>query len=122
VTYGGDSGNRISVLYWRCPLIRVSVIRGSTVVITINVLLVRHVSTCIDHHQVTVKRTEVFGFLLHLHACDVVCSGTCCLFGECVPRFVCCFTQKMEPTRVSKRGVINTTHRVITPPPKKKPT
>jgi hypothetical protein len=31
VTYGGDSGNRIFVLYWRCPLIRVSVIRGSTV-------------------------------------------------------------------------------------------
>jgi hypothetical protein len=30
VTYGGDSGNRISVLYWRCPLIRVSVIRSST--------------------------------------------------------------------------------------------
>jgi hypothetical protein len=30
VTYGGDSGNRIFVLYWRCPLIRVSVIRGST--------------------------------------------------------------------------------------------
>jgi hypothetical protein len=24
-------GNRIFVLYWRCPLIRVSVIRGSTV-------------------------------------------------------------------------------------------
>jgi hypothetical protein len=33
VTYGGDSGNRIFVLYWRCPLIRVSVIRGSTVFI-----------------------------------------------------------------------------------------
>jgi hypothetical protein len=32
VTYGGDSGNRIFVLYWMCPLIRVSVIRGSTVV------------------------------------------------------------------------------------------
>jgi hypothetical protein len=31
VTYGGDSGNRIFVPYWRCPLIRVSVIRGSTV-------------------------------------------------------------------------------------------
>jgi hypothetical protein len=31
VTYGGDSGNRIFDLYWRCPLIRVSVIRGSTV-------------------------------------------------------------------------------------------
>jgi hypothetical protein len=31
-TYGGDSGNRIFVLYWRCSLIRVSVIRGSTVV------------------------------------------------------------------------------------------
>jgi hypothetical protein len=31
VTYGGDSENRIFVLYWRCPLIRVSVIRGSTV-------------------------------------------------------------------------------------------
>jgi hypothetical protein len=31
VTYGGDLGNRIFVLYWRCPLIRVSVIRGSTV-------------------------------------------------------------------------------------------
>jgi hypothetical protein len=28
VAYGGDSGNRIFVLYWRCPLIRVSVIRG----------------------------------------------------------------------------------------------
>jgi hypothetical protein len=31
VTYGGDSGNRIFVLYWRCSLIRVSVVRGSTV-------------------------------------------------------------------------------------------
>jgi hypothetical protein len=31
VTYGGDSGNRIFVLYWRCSLIRVSVIIGSTV-------------------------------------------------------------------------------------------
>jgi hypothetical protein len=31
VTYGGDSGNRVFVLYWRCPLIRVSVFRGSTV-------------------------------------------------------------------------------------------
>jgi hypothetical protein len=31
VTYGGDSGNKIFVLYWRCSLIRVSVIRGSTV-------------------------------------------------------------------------------------------
>jgi hypothetical protein len=30
-TYGGDPGNRIFVLYWRCSLIRVSVIRGSTV-------------------------------------------------------------------------------------------
>jgi hypothetical protein len=30
-TYGGDSGNRIFVLYWRRSLIRVSVIRGSTV-------------------------------------------------------------------------------------------
>jgi hypothetical protein len=29
---GGDSGIKISVLYWRCSLIRVSVIRGSTVV------------------------------------------------------------------------------------------
>jgi hypothetical protein len=33
VTYGSDSGNRIFVRYWRCPLIRVSVIRGSTVVV-----------------------------------------------------------------------------------------
>jgi hypothetical protein len=33
-TYGGDSGNRIFVLYWRCSLIRVSVIRGSTVPIS----------------------------------------------------------------------------------------
>jgi hypothetical protein len=32
VTYGGDSGNRIFVLYWRCSLIRVSVIRGSNVI------------------------------------------------------------------------------------------
>jgi hypothetical protein len=31
VTYGGDPGNRIFVLYWRRPLIRVSVIRGSIV-------------------------------------------------------------------------------------------
>jgi hypothetical protein len=38
VTYGGDSGNRIFVLYWRFPLIRVSVIRGSSV------LLYRHIS------------------------------------------------------------------------------
>jgi hypothetical protein len=32
VTYGGDSVNRIFVLYWRCSLIRMSVIRGSTAV------------------------------------------------------------------------------------------
>jgi hypothetical protein len=31
VNYGGDSGNTIFVLYWRCPLITVSVIRGSSV-------------------------------------------------------------------------------------------
>jgi hypothetical protein len=36
VTYGGDSGSRIFVLYWRCSLIRVSVIRGSTVLIILN--------------------------------------------------------------------------------------
>jgi hypothetical protein len=35
VIYGGDSGNRIFVLYWRCPLIRESVIRGSTVYICV---------------------------------------------------------------------------------------
>jgi hypothetical protein len=28
---GGDSGIKISVLYWRCSLIKVSVISGSTV-------------------------------------------------------------------------------------------
>jgi hypothetical protein len=28
---GGDSGIKISVLYWRCSLITLSVIRGSTV-------------------------------------------------------------------------------------------
>jgi hypothetical protein len=28
VTYGGDSGNRIFVLYWRCPLIRGSTVFG----------------------------------------------------------------------------------------------
>jgi hypothetical protein len=33
--YGGDSGNRIFVLYWRCSLIRVYVIRGSSVVVVI---------------------------------------------------------------------------------------
>jgi hypothetical protein len=32
MTYGDYSGNRIFVLYWRCSLIRVSVIRGSTVI------------------------------------------------------------------------------------------
>jgi hypothetical protein len=37
VTYGGDSGNRIFVLYWKCSLIRVSVIRGSTVVVPVRV-------------------------------------------------------------------------------------
>jgi hypothetical protein len=30
---GGDSGIKISVLYLRCSLIRMSVIRGSTVVL-----------------------------------------------------------------------------------------
>jgi hypothetical protein len=33
----GDSGNRIFVLYWRCSLIVVSVIRGSTVYIYIHI-------------------------------------------------------------------------------------
>jgi hypothetical protein len=41
VTYGGDSGNRIFVLYWRCPLIRVSVIRGSTVFMYCSVILLK---------------------------------------------------------------------------------
>jgi hypothetical protein len=39
VTYGGDSGNRIFVLYWRCPLITVSVIGGSTVLLNIGLLI-----------------------------------------------------------------------------------
>jgi hypothetical protein len=39
VTYGGDSGNTIFVLYWRCSLIRVSVIRGSTVPAFLNILV-----------------------------------------------------------------------------------
>jgi hypothetical protein len=54
VTYGGDSGNRIFVLYWRCPLISVSVIRGSTVLtynyypyhIYHNLLLIQLHMTC----------------------------------------------------------------------------
>jgi hypothetical protein len=43
VTYGGDSGNRIFVLYWRCSLIRVSVIRGFTV----------YISMCLTQNQFT---------------------------------------------------------------------
>jgi hypothetical protein len=46
VTYGGDSGNRIFVLYWRYPLITVSIIRGSTV---------------LDRHQ-CFKETRYFHF------------------------------------------------------------
>jgi hypothetical protein len=37
---GGDSGIKIPVLYWRCPLIRVSIIRGSTVLLLLLLLLV----------------------------------------------------------------------------------
>jgi hypothetical protein len=36
---GGDSGNRIFVLYWRCPLIRASVIGGSTVFFLVSKIL-----------------------------------------------------------------------------------
>jgi hypothetical protein len=36
---GGDLGIKISVLYWRCWLIRVSVIRGSTVFTVYFILL-----------------------------------------------------------------------------------
>jgi hypothetical protein len=39
--YGDDSGNRIFVLYWRCSLIRVSVIRGSTVFIMECLILIK---------------------------------------------------------------------------------
>jgi hypothetical protein len=38
--YEGDSGNRIFVLYWRCSLIRVSVIRGSTVIGKLLIIIV----------------------------------------------------------------------------------
>jgi hypothetical protein len=41
VTYGGDSGNRIFVLYWRCSLIR-----GSTVLVTCMFFYNGHVGKC----------------------------------------------------------------------------
>jgi hypothetical protein len=37
------------------------------IIITINYYLLRHVSTCVGHFQVTVKRHEVFGSLLYLY-------------------------------------------------------
>ena len=48
---GGDSGIKMPVLYWRCPLIRVSVITGSTVYcVLISALIVKmRYSTYLNH-------------------------------------------------------------------------
>ena len=55
---GGDSGIKISVLYWRCSLIRVSVIRGFTVIYLISVHL-QFLKLITDSHLVL---TEIEGF------------------------------------------------------------
>jgi hypothetical protein len=66
VTYGGDSGNRIFVLYWRCPLIRVSVIRGSIVVVIVMpvVIVQRHSDNRANHERKLIKsKTTLFSLL-----------------------------------------------------------
>jgi hypothetical protein len=60
VTYGGDSGNRIFVLYWRCPLIRVFVIRGSTVLYTVCVCVcVIEQAKCMRHYYIVICGLQV---------------------------------------------------------------
>jgi hypothetical protein len=63
-TYGGDSGNRIFVLYWRCLLIRVSVIRGSTVL-----------GTSLIHRQHVWSYLILEGPIIVLGFSTVVCSS-----------------------------------------------
>jgi hypothetical protein len=60
VTYGGDSGNRIFVLYWRCSLIRVSVIRGTTVLLTV-FLLAKEYFACAQFLKDLILRNFPFG-------------------------------------------------------------
>jgi hypothetical protein len=45
----------------------ITLLYKNIIIITINDLLVRHVSTYIDHLQVIVKGSEVLACLLHLH-------------------------------------------------------
>ena len=75
----------VCTVFYRIILVYVNII------IVTNYILVRHVSTCIGHIQVTVQRNEVFGRLLYLsgscYGCGV-CSELCCLFFTCFPRFV----------------------------------
>ena len=60
VWYGGDLGNRIFVLYWRCPLIRVSVIRGSTVLTRVFIV---HRRETVSLLKITFGRQSgVYGF------------------------------------------------------------
>lgn len=60
----------------------------------INDLLV-HVSTCVDHLEITVKCTEFFCSLLYLHDnwwwWDRF-TGLCCFFDGCFLSFVFCFS------------------------------
>ena len=64
-----------------------------TYILSTDDVLLWHVSTCIGHLQVTVKRNEVFACLLYLHVscwwCGV-CTGLCCLFSCCFPGFAFC--------------------------------
>jgi hypothetical protein len=55
---GGDVGIRIPVLYWRCPLIRVSVIRGSTVYNTATLYSkdISCVYDCVIHNIGNIKK------------------------------------------------------------------
>jgi hypothetical protein len=70
VIYGGDSGNRIFVLYWRCPLIIVSVIRGSTVLRKTYLALVINVGTprTCQHG----RNTETRHYIVPKHSLGVV--------------------------------------------------
>jgi hypothetical protein len=65
----------VFTVFYRIILVCVNII------IITNYTLVRHVSTCIGHLQVTVQRNVVFGCLLYLSgSCYwcVVCSELCC--------------------------------------------
>jgi hypothetical protein len=88
---GGDSGIKISVLYWRCSLIRVSVVRGSTGFRTAGeasgggratepgFFYIQCVSLCVVENDVCqMMKDGVFGVCKHIRVrCPVTTKQAC---------------------------------------------